>query len=329
LEIVSANELAGVVETWVPYEKVDDLAGLDVVDFVRLPMYPILNSGLVTSAGDGILNADDVRSRFASILGNTVDGSGIKIGVISDGVDNRSEVQGGGTPDLPTIAVNSARPGSGDEGTAMLEIIHDLAPGAELYFSSGITGEVAMIDSIDWLVDQGVDVIVDDLGFLDQHYFSDDVIAQAAESAIGDGVVYVSAAGNSAQMHYQGQWSVANGFHDFDATGGVDNVLDIGTVPDDGIIDVVVQWSDAWGSSANDYNIGLWNGTTYVATSTLTQNGSQTPFEVIHWTNTTGGNVNVGIVIDDLNNPVLRELEVFVVPRNFSLANLDAISKPD
>ncbi len=317
-DIVSASTFLSVVETWVPYDKIDDLAALTSVDFVRLPMEGVLQTGLVNSAGDAILDADDVRAQLG------VDGTGIRIGVISDGVSNRAMVQGGANPDLPAITVNPARPGTGDEGTAMLEIIHDLAPGAQLFFSSGIAGQVAMVDSINWLVGQGVDIIVDDLGFFAEHYFSDDPIAQTVNNAINAGVVYLTAAGNQAQTHYQGQWSVAGGVHDFDPTAGVDNLLDVGVVPANGVINVFLQWSDAQGGSGNDYNLGLWdvaNGA-FVALSTGAQTGAQSPFEAIQWTNTTGAPRQVAVVVDDFNNPAGRELELFVIPRNFGLANL-------
>jgi hypothetical protein len=318
IEVVSANAFLGITESWVPYDKVDDLAALDSVGFVWLPTSAILQTGIVNSDGDSILNADDVRSQLG------VDGTGVKIGVISDGVSNRAQVQGGASPDLPTITVNPSRPGSGDEGTAMLEIIHDLAPGAQLFFSSGASGIVAMVDSIDWLVDHGVDVIVDDLGFLDQHYFSDDMVAQAVTAAIDAGVVYVTAAGNQAQWHYQGQWSVANGVHDFDATAAIDNLLNVGVVPAGGIIDVFLQWSDAEGNSGNDYNLGLWNVTSggYLITSLDAQTGTENPIESFRWTNTTGAPISVAVTVDDFNSPASRELELFVIPRNFSLANL-------
>ena len=78
-------------------------------------------AGTVTSAGDSILEADKVRSDFAAY---GIDGTGVKVGVISDGADDRNNVGS----DLPTVTVNPALPGDGDEGTAMMEIVHDLAP---------------------------------------------------------------------------------------------------------------------------------------------------------------------------------------------------------
>ena len=71
------------------------------------------------------MGSDEARETFG------VDGSGIKVGVISDGVDSLAASQL--TGDLPNI-VQVGDPGSGDEGTAILEIVHDIAPGADLAF---------------------------------------------------------------------------------------------------------------------------------------------------------------------------------------------------
>jgi hypothetical protein len=62
-----------------------------------------------------------------------VDGSGVKIGVLAFGVDSVGMLQASG--DLPLVIVLPGQEGKGDDGTAMLEVLHDLAPGAELYFA--------------------------------------------------------------------------------------------------------------------------------------------------------------------------------------------------
>jgi hypothetical protein len=59
----------------------------------------------------------------------------VVVGVISDGIDHMADAQLSG--DLPNVTVPSGgcRRGSGDEGTALLEIVHDVAPGAQLLFA--------------------------------------------------------------------------------------------------------------------------------------------------------------------------------------------------
>jgi hypothetical protein len=73
-----------IVEGWLPLQNVEDLADLDFVDLVSVPNYGVSNIGLETSLGDTISRASDVRSRFTAM---GLDGSGVKIGVISDGAN--------------------------------------------------------------------------------------------------------------------------------------------------------------------------------------------------------------------------------------------------
>jgi hypothetical protein len=89
-----------------------------------------LGVGSVTSQGDTTHKAFTARGTF-----NT-DGTGIKIGVLSDGVSSLAISQA--TGDLGTVTILPGQEGFGDEGTAMLEIIHDLAPGAQLYFATAV-----------------------------------------------------------------------------------------------------------------------------------------------------------------------------------------------
>jgi hypothetical protein len=98
------------------------------------PLLPLsqLGIGIATSQGDTTHRAFSARGTF-----NT-DGTGIRIGVLSDGVNNLVISQS--TGDLGTVTVMPGQAGSGDEGTAMLEIIHDLAPGAQLFFATANGG---------------------------------------------------------------------------------------------------------------------------------------------------------------------------------------------
>ena len=90
----------GIVEGSLPYDQVEAAAGLDFVANVGTPGYAIHNTGSVTSGGDTVLRAAEARSAFG------VDGSGVKVGVISDGVDNRADsVASGDLPSSPAVQV--------------------------------------------------------------------------------------------------------------------------------------------------------------------------------------------------------------------------------
>src|SRR3989337_4430345 len=182
IEIV--NSKFNLIQAWVPFDKVEEVAGLNFVKKITPPSYGILRTGSVNSEADVVMRSDDVRED--QDLG--FDGTGVRIGVISDGVDSIDASQA--TGDLPSdVIINPSLPGSGDEGTALLEIIHDIAPGAELAFSEGFSSSLAFIDSIDFLVKDAVDIIVDDIGFLNEPYFQDGMVAKAVEDAIAKGVV--------------------------------------------------------------------------------------------------------------------------------------------
>src|SRR3990172_3637713 len=195
VEIV--NSKFNLIEAWVPFDKVEEVASLSFVRKITPPSYGILRTGSVNSEGDMVMGSDDVRN----MLG--FDGTGVMVGVISDGVDSMTDSQA--TFDLPNdVIINPDLPGSGDEGTALLEIIHDIAPGAGLAFSDGFGTSLEFINSLDFLVDEAADIIFYDIGFLDEPYFQDGMVAQAVEDAIekkrGG---YVSSAGNNGDDHYQ------------------------------------------------------------------------------------------------------------------------------
>src|SRR5690606_33300437 len=100
-----------------------------------------------------------------------VTGAGVKVCVISDGVDSLAALQASG--DLPAVDVLPGQAGSGDEGSAMLEIVHDLAPNAELGFATALPNEATFAQNILDLAASGCDIIVDDIIYLAESPFQD------------------------------------------------------------------------------------------------------------------------------------------------------------
>src|SRR5262249_45864066 len=94
----------------------------------RFTTAPRTNAGSVNSEGSTAQGAERARRFF------NVDGTGVRVGVLSDSDDFREEAIASG--DLPadtvTVPGQDGRPGSG-EGTAMMEIVHDVAPGAQIF----------------------------------------------------------------------------------------------------------------------------------------------------------------------------------------------------
>ena len=276
------------------------VAGLPEVRNIRpadQAMVQQATSKVNTSQGDVAHRADAARA-----LNFT--GSRVPVGVLSDGVSTLSSRQASG--DLPSnVTVISGQAGtSGDEGTAMLEIVHDLAPGSPLFFATAFSGQAQFAANITSLCSAGAKVIVDDVYYFAEPVFEDGVIAQAVNSAIDNGCDYFSSAGNSGNAN-DGTSGVWEG--DFSPAGtleGLGEVHSFGSATSNVLTRdtpflITLQWSDKWGASANDYDLFLFtaDGTTLIAASNDEQGGSGDPFEAINSSGSATNHANARLVI--------------------------------
>ena len=212
-------------------------AGIAVVAASREPVFygvegaaenAVVNSngrcegGSVISRGVTQLNVEGAREAFGAR------GAGETIGVLSDSFDTATESQAvEGAPvatharedeisnDLPgrfgtcsgqQVPVNVLEDGpsnSTDEGRAMLQVIHDVAPHAELAFATAYSTELQFARNIERLAEPvsrggaGADVIVDDVGYFGEPFFQDGPVAEAIRKVTAIGVTYLTAAGNN------------------------------------------------------------------------------------------------------------------------------------
>ena len=245
----------------------------------------VLEAGSRTTQGDVAHRANTARTTHG------VDGTGIGIGVLSDGVGSLAARQA--TGDLPArVTVLPGQHGEGYEGTAMLEIVHDLAPGAELYFATAFGGQARFAANIEALCEAGADIIVDDVYYFSEGPFQDDIIARGVNAAVADGCFFFSAGGNAGNKNdgtagvWEGDFAagsplVLNGvtvgtLHDFG--GGVTQ----NRITEDSTGAYILWWSDPLEGSANNYNLFLVNEDGDVLkSSTNTQDGTQDPYERI------------------------------------------------
>jgi hypothetical protein len=279
-----------------PLSAVESALELPVLGSMTASLPPIRNVGSITSQGDVALRADLARSTYA------VDGSGVTVGVISDSYDTlggaAADIASGDLPAAGVTVLNGESTYCGtlifciDEGRAMLQIIHDLAPGAGLAFASGIEGIAAYANAITGLAAAGARVIVDDLLIIQEPMFQDGVIAQAIDSVVASGAAYFSAAGNSGRKGFETgfvdsgevlcieffepegdcdpMFERVGNMHDFDPGPGVDNYLGI-TVPLNGVVTIAMQWDQPFGGPGpeTDHDLVLLDATgqTYVTIS--------------------------------------------------------------
>jgi hypothetical protein len=225
--------------------------------------------GTTTSGGDAAMGTDIIRNTL------NVDGSGIRIGVISNSYNQQGgaaasvtagDLPGQGNPNGYTqdVVLLNDTVSSNDEGRAMAEIIHDVAPGAEIYFRTAFIGHADYVDAINELAAAGCDIIVDDINYFDEPFFQDGIISQAVNQVTANGILYFTAALNAgfngfesqfvdSGVNLRGQWGRV---HDFGTNGSGTTVninangrnvtisaLELNTSPNF-THDISLQWDD-------------------------------------------------------------------------------------
>jgi hypothetical protein len=361
------------VQARVPVTRLEAVAALPFVTFVRMPSYAVRHTGSVTTEGDTILQADLARKQFS------VDGTGVRVGVISDGLkgvfakscSTCAGAPGGpiSTGDLPgaTGTRNSAGvltsssggitgrsfqanqdleglppatpvcgfPGAGAEGTALLEVIHDIAPAAQLSFANADT-DIAFAQAVNALASSN-DIVVDDLGFYGEATDGTSPVSTNTAAALNGASnqirAYVTSGGNSADEHYLGTYvdsgvdgrtingiTNAGDLHLFQQTADTTDVLGLGAqpynllqLPTGGEAAVFLTWNDRFGASSNNYDLYLVQQSTgrVVASSTDPQSGSQDPVEFVDYVNTGAVDFFRIIVQNVRNQAQAKQLNLF------------------
>ncbi|MEM9004702.1 MAG: S8 family serine peptidase [Cyanobacteria bacterium P01_F01_bin.86] len=296
-----------VVSAKLPPEKLEDAAQLSSLLFARPAYAPISSAGSVTGQGDVALNADEARSNFR------VDGSGITVGILSDSFNNLGgEAADVASGDLPSgvLVLDELDTGNGeDEGRAMAQLVHDVAPGADLQFHTAFEGQASFAQGIVDLANAGSDIIVDDIFYHTEPMFQDGIIAQAVDQVVADGVSYFSAAGNTGAQSYESAFRGVNDptlessylWHDFDPTDGVDTRQNFTLANNESIL-LSFQWDEPFASaggagSRSDLDIFILDENEQTVASGDDYNIGADAVEVVSFTNTTGSTATFDILI--------------------------------
>ncbi len=154
-----------------------------------------------------------------------------------------------------------------DEGRAMSQIVYAIAPGANLLFRTGSISEADFASAIEALAatPSTAQIILDDLGYFDEPFFQDGILAQAIDAAEAQGVAYFSAAGNDQDTpSYQNTTPVFGTLSttapnsgeyllNFDATGATTTTSLPVTIPPlspGDFVAVVVEWDQPYVTGA-------------------------------------------------------------------------------
>ncbi|NBC17151.1 MAG: T9SS type A sorting domain-containing protein [Bacteroidetes bacterium] len=334
LGLTRGEQYRTVVSGYLPIDKIPDAARLGSLTTLRMSAFT-RGVGATTTQADEAMESDEARSNFS------VDGSGTKGCAMSDSYDalggasgdvSTGDLPGAGNPLGNTTPVDVVQDdlssGNVDEGRAMLQIIHDVAPGAALGFHTAFGGQAVFAQGITDLVNAGCGMIVDDILYFAEPAFQDGVIAQAADAAFSSGVSYFSSAGNSAQQSYHDAYADSgvniSGYgrgtvptHGFD--GGGDWVQQI-TIPEGTSVIFTLQWDDPFASTCSgcpgpdtDLDFLLLDDppTTVLAGAATDNIAGGDAVEVFQYDNPSGSGTTFNLAIGKFTGPDPGRLQYF------------------
>jgi subtilisin family serine protease len=243
-----------------PVAALRDMASTSGLKFLRPTLATTRGTprGLVVTQGDRSLRADLARRQFG------VEGRGIRVGVLSDSYDcapgafqegapftrAAEDVRNGDLPrDVRVLKDLDTAPNEdcSDEGRAMMQLIHDVAPGASQAFYTAFESQEDFAAGIRALAALGAQVIVDDVIYYAEPMFEDGIIAQAVDDVYRGGVAYFSSAGNDGRLSYESRFrlsadtGVSGRRHDF-ARGEAEDTLQHATATAGSATIISVQW---------------------------------------------------------------------------------------
>src|SRR5262245_54782632 len=308
-----------VVSGELPIAAIPAAAGLASLRFAQSAA-AMTHVGSVASQGDHAMRSDIARNTFA------VDGSVISVGALSDSFNclggAAADMSSGDLPAVKVIQEISICAQAADEGRAILQIVHDVAPGASLSFASAFNGQAAFASNILALAAAGAKVMVDDVIYFAEPMFQDGIIAQAVDSVVAMGTAYFSAAGNGARRSYQSAVRPGDSFapgaipsapgapaffggtaHNFSSNVGRDHFQSI-TIPAFTRVVFSFQWDSPFftvsGSpgAQNDLDIYVLNSSaTEILAGSIFDNLGNDAVEIVEFTNSEATPVTVNLMI--------------------------------
>ena len=294
---VSAKDIeasSSLIKVTVPLSSLASLAKqLTGVSFIRAPYKPFP----MGTPSQGVAAIGATAFHTAGIRG-----SGSKVAIIDLGFSGLAQAQARG--DLPYSVVQNDLTGTGlatgiTHGTAVAEIVYDIAPDADLYLIK-IADEVDLDLAVTYCLTQGIDIINHSLGWYNTNFYDGTgTIADIAQRAVSGGILWINAAGNAAENHWEGT------FTDGNSDGWLDQNVTFYATAGSPVI-LFLTWNE-WPQAATDYDVYLFDpSSTLVASSTKHQTGTEEPTESIQITATVSGLYTIRI-----QGTGTRSLELF------------------
>lgn len=238
----------GQVQAWLPWAALFDVSATPGVDRVRPPLLA-RPAGDVTGEGVEVVGA-------TAWLRNGHDGDGVQVAVVDLGFADWDDLAGDEVPGDAPLRFEGPAAETEPHGTAVTELIYDLAPEAD-YVRYAFSTDSDFIAVVQDLLDHPVDVVNASIGF--PNYYpsdGDSGLARAVDAATDAGMVWVAAAGNEAQKYRIGPFGDEDGDGRLEWEQGGAERLKVYAV-EGGLVQVVVRWDDPYGDVRNDFDIQL------------------------------------------------------------------------
>jgi hypothetical protein len=297
----------GLIEARVPADRLGALAESSAVARVRAPALHMPDA----ITGEGV-EASDASAWHAAGFS----GAGVKVGVIDLGFAGYAARLGTELPASVTAkdfcgGLLAAPPPLGEvHGTAVAEIVHEVAPGAQLYLIC-IDSEVGLASAVAYAKAQGITIVNHSVSWFGTSRGDgtggpgtpDAIVADARQS----GILWANSAGNQARAHWSGGWSDPDGDGAMAPTGAFSVGAGAGAC-------VMLRW-DAWPATTQDYDLYLVRGATVVSASVAEQADQPSePFEAACWLNSSSVTAFVTPVVVDYSAPFFAgTLDYFVL----------------
>ena len=297
------------VQALLPLASISAVAADSAVTLVRQPARAVPQAVTVGEEVAALNAAGYTASGF--------DGTGTKVAIIDLGFTGYAALLGNELPASVTTqdSCGGALTTASEHGTAVAEIVHEVAPGAQLFLIC-IDSEVTLASAEAYAKAQGIKIVSHSLGWFNTAKGDGTGALGSPDATVADaranGILWVNSAGNSAQIHWSGTYvddgsglnlfSVGTNVNQFTLTGGATACIEL-------------KWN-AWPTTHLDYDLGLYrmSDSTNVASSVIDQFGGTNipPTEEICYTNP-GATANFGVAIGRFDAPSSPRLDLFVL----------------
>ena len=249
------------IEAYVPVSLLAEASQQEGVISIRTIIPPQPAQGVVVSEGFWVHGVSSWRRAGYR-------GEGVKIGIIDAGFGGFDSLMGTELPstvqarcyiEVGVFTSDLADCETGSHGTAVTEAVFDIAPEATYYISNALASGDLVKTTVDWMVEEGVDIINMSLGFSwdgrgDGTFYSSNSPLRSVDIAVANGTTWANAAGNDALGTWFGSFtdSDGNGFHEFSGTDECNEIQDGGYL-------FQLRWDDQWGGATIDLDLYLYD----------------------------------------------------------------------